>query len=140
MATSSSLGNMNMIQPQSIIYACSDETTAITTGTAKTTWRMPYPFQVLAVKASLTTAGGTSGTTTIDINDDGTSILSTKLTIDQGELTSVTAATPPVIAATGYTILPDSSMTTDVDAISGGGTEAGLKVEIIGYPLGARIS
>ena len=50
------------------------------------------------------------------------------------------AATPPVIAATGYTILPDSSMTTDVDAISGGGTEAGLKVEIIGFPLGARIS
>ena len=117
MTTMSSLGNMNMIQPQSIIYACSDETTAITVGTNKTTWRMPYPFQVLAVKASLT-----------------------KLTITQGQLTSVTAAIPPVIAATGYTILPDSSMTTDVDAISGGGTEAGLKVEIIGFPLGARIS
>jgi hypothetical protein len=140
MATSSSLGNMNMIQPQSIIVAASDETTAITTGTAKTTWRMPYPFQILAVKASLTTAGGTSGTTTIDINDDGTSILSTKLTIDQGELTSVTAAVSYVLATTGYTILPDSSMTVDVDAVSGGGTETGLKIEIIGYPLGARIS
>jgi hypothetical protein len=140
LTTSSSLGNLNMIQPQSIIYACSDETTAITTGTAKTTWRMPYPFQVLGVKASLTTAGSTSGTTTIDINDDGTSILSTKITIDQGELTSESAATPPVLATTGYTILPDSSMTTDVDAVSGGGTETGLKVEIIGYPLGARLS
>ena len=140
MTTSSSLGNKNMIQPQSIIYACSDETTAITTGTAKTTWRMPYPFQILGVKASLTTAGSTSGTTTIDINDDGTSILSTKITIDQGELTSESAATPPVLATTGYTILPDSSMTTDVDAVSGGGTEKGLKVEIIGYPLGARLS
>jgi len=140
MATMASLGNLNMIQPQSIIVAASDETTAITTGTAKTTWRMPYPFQVLGVKASLTTAGGTSGTTTIDINDDGTSILSTKITIDYGELTSETAATPPVIATTGYTILPDSSMTIDVDAVSGGGTEAGLKVEIIGYPLGARLS
>ena len=140
MTTSSSLGNMNMIQPQSIIVAASDETTAITTGTAKTTWRMPYPFQILAVKASLTTAGGTSGTTTIDINDDGTSIFSTLLTIDQGELTSVTAATSYVLATTGYTILPDSSMTVDVDAISGGGTETGLKIEIIGYPLGARIS
>ena len=140
MATSSSLGNMNMIQPQSIIVAASDETTAITTGTAKTTWRMPYPFQILAVKASLTTAGGTSGTTTIDINYDGTSILSTKLTIDQGELTSVTAAVSYVLATTGYTILPDSSMTVDVDAVSGGGTETGLKIEIIGYPLGARIS
>ena len=140
MATSSSLGNMNMIQPQSIIVAASDESTAITVGTAKTTFRTPYPLQILAVKASLTTAGGTSGTTTIDINDDGTSILSTKLTIDQGELTSVTAATSYVLATTGYTILPDSSMTIDVDAVSGGGTETGLKIEIIGYPLGARIS
>ena len=34
MATSSSLGNMNMIQPQSIIVAASDESTAITVGTA----------------------------------------------------------------------------------------------------------
>ena len=140
MTTSSSLGNMNMIQPQSIIVAASDETTAITTGTAKTTFRTPYPLQILGVKASLTTAGATSGTTTIDINDDTVSILSTKLTIDQGELTSVTAATPYVLATTGYTILPDSSMTIDVDAISGGGSETGLKVELIGYPLGARIS
>jgi len=140
MTTSSSLGNMNMIQPQSIIVAASDEGTAITTGTAKTTWRMPYPFQILAVKASLTTAGGSSGTTTIDINDDTVSILSTKLTIDQGELTSVTAATPYVLATTGYTILPDSSITVDVDAISGGGSETGLKIEIICYPLGARLS
>jgi len=140
MTTSSSLGNMNMIQPQSIIVAASDETTAITTGTAKTTFRTPYPLQILGVKASLTTAGGTSGTTTIDINDDGTSILSTKITIDQGELTSETAATPPVLATTGYTILPDSSITIDVDAISGGGSETGLKIEIICYPLGARLS
>ena len=140
MTTSSSLGNMNMIQPQSIIVAASDEETEITTGNAKTTWRMPYPFQILAVKASLTTAGSTSGTTTIDVNDDTVSILSTKITIDQGELTSVSAAIPPVLASTGYTILPDSSMTIDVDAISGGGSETGLKVELIGYPLGARIS
>ena len=140
MATMASLGNMNMIQPQSIIYACSDETTAITTGAAKTTWRMPYPFQVLHVKASLTGAGTGTGTTTIDINDDTVSILSTKLTIDATELTSTTAATPPVIAATGYTILPDSSMTTDIDAIISGADSTGLKVEIIGFPLGDRIS
>ena len=140
MATMASLGNMNMIQPQSIIVAASDESTAITVGTAKPTFRTPYPLQILAVKASLTTAGGTSGTTTIDVNDDGTSIFSTLLTIDHSELTSVTAATSYVLATTGYTILPDSSMTIDVDAVSGGGTETGLKVELIGYPLGARIS
>jgi hypothetical protein len=101
---------------------------------------MPYPFQVLAVKASLTGAGTGTGTTTIDINDDTVSILSTKITIDATELTSITSAIPPVIATTGYTILPDSSMTTDIDAIISGADSTGLKVEIIGYPLGARLS
>lgn len=140
MTTSSSLGNLNMIQPQSIIVAASDEVTAIAVATALTTFRTPYPFQVLAVKASLTGAGTGTGTTTIDINDDGTSILSTKITILATELTSTTATIPPVIASTGYTILPDSSITIDLDAIISGADSTGLKVEIIGYPLGARIS
>ena len=48
---------------ESIIIACSDETTAITTGTAKVTFRMPYAFTLSAVRASVTTAptGSTDG-------------------------------------------------------------------------------
>ena len=66
----------------SFVIACSDETTALTTGTAKVTFRMPYAYTLDSVRASLTGAGGASGTTTIDINEAGSTILSTKITID----------------------------------------------------------
>lgn len=116
---------------QVIQLAVSDETTALTTGTAKITFRMPYAMTLTDVRASLTTAGSTSGTTTIDINEGGTTILSTKLTIDAGEKTSTTAATPVVISDTA--LADDSEITVDIDAISGGATEAGLKITLIGY-------
>lgn len=116
--------------PTEIGIAASDETTAITTGTGKATFRMPYAMTVTDVRASLTTAGTTSGTTTIDINEGGTTILSTKLTIDATEKTSTTAATAAVISDTA--LADDAEITIDVDAITGGATEAGLKIWIIG--------
>ena len=115
---------------ESLIIAVSDETTALTTGTAKITFRMPYAFTLTDVRASLTTAGSTSGTTTIDINESGTSILSTKLTIDNTEKTSTTAATAVVISDSA--LADDAEITIDIDAVSGAATEAGLKVYLIG--------
>jgi hypothetical protein len=114
-----------------IQLACSDETTALTTGTAKITFRMPFAMTLTDVRASLTGAGSTSGTTTVDINEGGTTILSTKLTIDFGEKTSTTAATPPVISDTA--LADDSEITIDIDAVTGGADETGLKVSLIGY-------
>jgi len=127
------LGNLYVDQKQSLIVAISGETTALTVATALTTFRMPYAFQLSDVKASLTTAGGTSGVTTLDINQDGSTILSTKLTIDYGELTSVTAATKFVLSTN--TLTANSKMTVDCDAITGSGAEAGGKITLIGYPL-----
>ena len=113
---------------QSFITACSDETTDLTTGT-KSTWRMPYAFTVSAVRASLTTAP-TGAIFVVDINQNGVSILSTKLTIDISETTSVTAATPPVISTTALT--NDSIITIDIDTIGSTNSGQGLKVTIIG--------
>lgn len=112
--------------PKTLTVAASDETTGITVGTGKITFRAPTAMVLTDVRASLTTAGTTSGTTTIDINEGGTTILSTKLTIDYSEKTSTTAATPVVISDAN--IADDAEITIDVDAISGGGTETGLKV------------
>lgn len=70
---------------------------------------------VKAVGAYVDTAG-TTNTTTIDINEAGTSILSTKITIDSTEKSSETAATPPVISDTA--IAADAVVTFDIDAIS----------------------
>lgn len=119
-----------LLGSQSIIVACSDETTALTTGTAKVTFRMPYAFTLTAVRASVTTAP-TGSVLTVDINEGGTTILSTKLTIDATEKTSTTAATPPVISDTS--LADDAEITIDIDTIGSTIAGAGLKVALIGY-------
>ena len=113
---------------ESLIIACSDETTALTAGSAKVTFRMPYAFTLSAVRASLTGAT-TTGTITVDINESATTILSTKLTIDATEKTSTTAATPAVISDTA--LADDAEITIDLDD-DGDGTATGLKVYFIG--------
>lgn len=119
---------------ESLIIAVGDETTALTAGTGKVTFRMPYAFTLSGVRASLTTASSV-GTVTVDINESGATILSTKLTIDSGEKTSTTAAAAAVISDTG--LADDAEITIDIDdAGDGGGSPtseaAGLKVTLIG--------
>lgn len=126
--SSTSLWN-NKALPIEIQVAASDETTALTTGTAKVTFRTPCAMTVTAVRASLSTAQTSGNILTVDINEGGNSILSTKLTIDNTEKTSVTAATPPVISDTA--LADDAEMTIDIDQV-GDGTAKGLKVTIIG--------
>jgi hypothetical protein len=113
--------------PIAIQLAVSDETTAITTGTSKLTFRLPYAFTLTGVRASLTTASS-SGIPTVDINMNGASILSTKLTIDATEKTSTTAATAAVISTAAMT--DDAEITIDIDVAGTGAT--GLKVALIG--------
>lgn len=118
----------NLKVPEQITIAVGDETTAITTGTAKVTFRMPYAFTMTDVRASLNTVSS-SGTPTVDINEAGTTILSTKLTIDANEKTSTTAATPYVFSDTS--IADDAEMTIDIDTAGTGAK--GLKVILYGY-------
>lgn len=116
---------------QVIPIAVSDETTALTAGTSKVTFRMPFAFALSAVRASVTTAP-TGSVLTVDINEGGTSILSTKLTIDAGEKSSVTAAVPPVIS--DVALADDAEITIDIDAVGSTVAGAGLKVYLIGVP------
>ena len=107
--------------------AVSDEETALTTGNAKVTFRMPFAMTLTAVRASLSTAS-TSGLPTFDINEGGTTILSTKLTIDANEKTSTTAATAAVISDSA--LADDAEITIDID-VAGTGAK-GAKVYLIG--------
>jgi hypothetical protein len=117
----------DLVLPAEIGVALSDETTDITTGTAKITFRMPYAMTLTAVRASLATASS-SGLPTVDINVAGSTILSTKLTIDATEKTSVTAATAAVISSSA--LASDDEVTMDID-VAGTGAK-GLKVWLIG--------
>jgi hypothetical protein len=114
---------------ESIVVAVSDETTALTTGTGKLTFRMPYAFTLTDVRASVTTAP-TGATLNVDINEGGVSILSTVITIDASEKTSETAATPPVISDSA--LADDAEITIDIDQIGSTVAGAGLKVALIG--------
>lgn len=116
---------------QVIPIAVSDEATALTAGTSKVTFRMPFAFTLSAVRASVTTAP-TGSVLTVDINEGGTSILSTKLTIDAGEKSSVTAAVPAVISDAA--LADDAEITIDIDAVGSTVAGAGLKVYLIGVP------
>ena len=117
---------------EAIAIACSDETTALTTGTAKVTFHMPYAFYLTDVKAGLTTAPAGSAFR-IDINEAGSTIFTTELTIDAGEKTSATAATAAVIGGAGPALAADALMTVDIEAVGSSTAGTGLKVYLIGY-------
>ena len=109
--------------------AVSDETTDLTTGTAKITFRMPFAMTLTGVRASVNTAP-VGSVLTVDINEGGTSVLSTKLTIDANEKTSETATTPAVISDSA--LADDAEITIDIDTIGSTTAGAGLKVVLIG--------
>lgn len=112
------------------MVAVGDETTALTTGTSKLTFRMPYGMVLTDIRASVITAPTGAGIT-VDVNESGVTILSTKLTIDATEKTSVTAATPLVISDSA--LADDSEITIDIDVVGSTIAGAGLKLTFYGY-------
>jgi hypothetical protein len=114
----------------SFVMPASDETTTLTTGTDKFTFRIPYAFTVTEVRCSLNVAH-TTGTFTADIHESGTTIMSTdKCDIDANETTSESATTAP--AVTDSSLADDAEISVDIDSIGSAGSPAGLKVTIIG--------
>jgi len=114
--------------PVEYVIACSDETTDLTTGTAKVTFRAPVAFLLTGVAASVNTAP-TGSTLIVDINNGANSALSTKLSIDASEKTSATAATAAVIDTTYDDFSADAEITIDIDQI--GSTVAGKGLKVI---------
>lgn len=116
-------------QIESFIVACSDETTPLTDGPAKATFRMPCALTLSEVRASLTTEQDDGDVITIDIMRNGSSILSTLLTIDNGDRSSVTASVAAVLE--DGDLADDDEITVDITQV-GDGTATGLKVTLIG--------
>lgn len=116
-------------QYQTFIIAGSNETSDLATGTSVATFRTPFAYNITDVRASLSTASSGSDVI-VDVNADGTSMFSTNLTIDAGETTSTTAATPAVI--TSSSIPADTEISVDIDQVGSVTPGAGLKVYLIG--------
>lgn len=115
--------------PETIQLSCSDLTTTIVAGTFKAYFRMPFAMTGVTVRASLAAAQTAGSIFTVDVNETGTTILSTKLTIDNSEKTSTTAATAAVVSDTS--LADDAEITVDVDQAGTG--PAGLIVTLNGF-------
>lgn len=101
----------------------------IIAGTSIYSFRMPFAMTLSDIRMSLGTAQTSGNIITVDVNESGSSILSTKLTVDNGEKTSTTATTPPVISDTA--LADDSEITFDIDQV-GDGTGRRIIVTFIG--------
>lgn len=114
---------------QAYCYALSDNTTALTTGATDRPYRVPYALNLTGLRAYVDTAP-TGAALTVDINEDGSTILSTKLTIDADEKTSTTAAAAHVFSDTA--IADDAVISFDLDTVGSAVAGAGLVVCLYG--------
>lgn len=105
--------------------AASDETTALATGSAKAIFHVQRAFTLTDIWAGLSTAS-TLGLVTVNVKKNGTTIFTTKITIDANEKTSLTAAAAYALSSSPTTFAKGDEIQIDID---GAGTGAkGLKV------------
>ncbi|MGN7766999.1 hypothetical protein ACTJJM_05795 [Stenotrophomonas sp. 22692] len=108
----------------------------IGTGVGKDSLILPYGLMLDTVAnggiyATLSTAQATGVVFTVDVNRNGTSILSTKLTFDNNERSTQTAAIPAVYEAGGNILAKGDEITIDVDQL-GTANAKGLRVYLVG--------
>jgi hypothetical protein len=115
--------------PFELVVACSDLTTALTAVTAQMTFPWPRNVTLSSVHAFLVTPQTSGSIFTVDVNEAGSTILSTKITIDNGETDSTSAAAAPVLSDTGLAAM--AKITVDIDQV-GDGTAKGLYLVFVG--------
>ena len=125
-------GNDIKLSEEVFIVSLSDESTNLATGTSKATFNMPFAMTLTAVKATVNTAP-VGSTIVVDINEAGSTILTTKLSIDASELTSTSAASSAVIGGAGPALADDALITFDIDQVGSSTAGKGLKVTLYGY-------
>jgi hypothetical protein len=113
-----------------LMYAISDETTDLTVADDKLNIRLPHGLYLTEVRASCN-AAPTGATLIFDIEEGGTTVLSTLLTIDTGETTSTTAAVPAVISDPN--LADDAVISFNIDQIGSSVAGTGAKITLIGY-------
>jgi hypothetical protein len=119
--------------PSYLRWAAGDETTPLVAGNARLTDRMPYAFTATGIRASLNVAQASGSTFTVDFKwwngSAFVTALSTLVTFDNTETTSVSAAAQPVLSKTAFA--DDDIIRIDVTQV-GDGTATGLKVTLLG--------
>lgn len=119
------------INDKEVILMCQTSPgTALTVVNGFASQRMPYAFQLTEIPRVWLAVASSSGLPTIRINKNGTSILSTLITVDATELTSKTAATPGVLTTSPTNFADDDLVTADC-TVAGTGAKGAI-VALIG--------
>lgn len=110
--------------------------TNITTGTGKDSFFMPYGMVLNPVVdggcyATLAVAQAAGTVVTVNVRVNGTSIFTTRLTFNNNQRTTRTAAAPAVYAPGAHIIPAGSEVTVDVDTV-GTALAKGLRVYLVG--------
>jgi hypothetical protein len=108
--------------------SCSDLTSDLETNLEAAYFRLQRALVVTEVRASVLQPSVT-GAITIQLTVNGTPMLATPLTLDQGERTSTTAAVPHILSLSS---LPDDAEVV-VQILAPGANAKGLIVSMIGY-------
>jgi hypothetical protein len=117
--------------------AASDHSSALAAGAKVARIVLQRAFRIMGVSCDLGTAQASGGIFTMDVNRNGTSILATKLTIDNNETKSGNAATPFVFLASADYIdcAAGDEISWDIDQVNASGTARWLQTNFWGVPL-----
>ena len=121
--------------PIELVVACSDETSNLTVGSNKVTFRAPCAFTLTGVRASVNTAP-TGSALIVDLNRNGASVIQSigavsTLRIDAGTKSSLSSSQPTLVLSL-ITIANDAEVTIDIDQVGSTIAGKGLKVVLIG--------
>jgi len=115
-----------------IEFALSDEVSDLTVNTNAFTNRMRFGFRIQDIRINVTTAP-TGAKIIVDLLKNGTSVFDTKISIDLGEKTSVTASVPYVLDGTDFD--DNDEYTVKIDQIGSVVAGVGLKMMLQGIRI-----
>lgn len=114
-------------------FACSDETAALTASSTVAKVRIPIEFNFLLTSTVVfVTTAPTGLALTCDAKYNGTSVYSTIASIDVGEVSSRTAATPSVLTSNPLTLAAGGYIDVFTPQVGATIAGAGLKFALIG--------
>lgn len=127
----SAAGGQGDAAPQLEVFAIpiTDKSSALATGESDQDFIVPYDLQNVYVAASISTVQTSGTVATIDVKRNGTTVLGTKITIDNNERHSFSASAQPVMSVTNLS--KGDRLTFHKDAVGTGGK--GLSVYVFGY-------
>ena len=130
--TSSVQNQLNLSLKKEISYSASDVSTALTVAVSDIIIYAECAMTITDVMISLGTVQTSGAIFTVDIKKNGTTIFSTKPTIDNTEYTNLLPGTPAVLSIT--TLAKGDRITTEVTQV-GDGTAKQLGISINGTRL-----